>query len=82
MAPLALSANPLALALRVPATRIRAIIRNEQPPVVTPTRRSASRTTSGPAPSSGSTSRPPTSCPLTVAEVGARIEQEVRPRAV
>ncbi len=35
MVPLGLSANALALALRVPATRITAIIRNEAPRAVT-----------------------------------------------
>ena len=81
MAPLGLSANALALALRVPATRIGAIIRDDSP-------RAVSADTGAPTrPLLRHDARIPAhlqtahDLSLTVAEVGARIEHDVHPRA-
>ena len=62
MAPLGLSANALALVLRVPATRIGAIIRQERPRAVTADTALRLAGHFGPHPNSGSTSRPRTTC--------------------
>jgi addiction module HigA family antidote len=81
MAPLGLSANALALALRVPATRIGAIIRADRPRAVTADTALRLARYLGTSPEFWLNLQTAYDLSLTVAEVGARIEQDVRPRA-
>jgi antitoxin HigA-1 len=81
MAPLGLAANALALALRVPATRIGAIIRNDQPRAVTADTALRLARYFGTTPEFWLNLQTAYDLSLTVAEAGARIEQDVRPRA-
>jgi len=80
MAPLGLSANGLALALRVPATRIGAIVRAERPRAV------SADTALRLARYFGTTEfwlnlQSAYELSLTVAQSSARIERDVHPRA-
>ena len=61
MKPLGLSANALALALRVPATRISAVLHAYKPRPVS-AQRCAWAATSARQPNSGSTCNPPATC--------------------
>jgi len=81
MAPLGLSANALALALRVPATRIGAIIRDDRPRAVTADTALRPGRYFGTTPEFWLNLQTAHDLSLTVAEVGARIEHDVHPRA-
>jgi addiction module HigA family antidote len=81
MAPLGLSANALALALRVPATRIGAIIKGDRPRAVSADTALRLARYFGTTPEFWLNLQTAYDLSLTVAEVGARIEQDVRPRA-
>ena len=81
MAPLGLSANALALALRVPATRIGAIIRGDRPRAVTADTALRLGRYFGTTPQFWLNLQTAHDLSLTAAEVGARIEHDVHPRA-
>jgi addiction module HigA family antidote len=81
MAPLGLSANALALALRVPATRIGALVREERPRAVTADTALRLARYFGTSAEFWLNLQTAYELSLAVAEVGARIEQDVRPRA-
>jgi addiction module HigA family antidote len=82
MAPLGLSANALALALRVPATRIGAIIREDRPRAVTADTALRLSRYFGTTPEFWLNLQTAYDLSMIVAEVGARIERDVQPRAV
>jgi addiction module HigA family antidote len=81
MAPLGLSANALALALRVPATRIGAIIRDDSPRAVSADTALRLARYFGTTPEFWLNLQTAYDLSLTVAAVGARIERDVHPRA-
>jgi addiction module HigA family antidote len=81
MAPFGLSANALALALRVPATRIGAIIREDRPRAVTADTALRLGRYFGTTPEFWLNLQTAYDLSTTVAEVGARIERDVHPRA-
>ena len=81
MAPLGLSANALALALRVPATRIGAIIRAERPRAVSADTALRLARYFGTTPEFWLNLQSAHDLSLAVAESGALIERDVHPRA-
>ena len=81
MVPLGLSANALALALRVPATRIGAIIRDDRPRAVTADTALRLGRYFGTTPEFWLSLQTAYDLSLTVAKVGACIERDVHPRA-
>ena len=81
MAPLRLSANALALALRVPATRIGAILRQDRPRAVSADTALRLARYFGTSPEFWLNLQTAYDLSSTVVEVGARIEQDVQPRA-
>jgi antitoxin HigA-1 len=81
MAPLGLSANALALALRVPATRVGAIIRDDRPRAVTADTALRLARYFGTTPDFWLNLQTAHDLSMTLAEVGARIERDVQPRA-
>ncbi len=81
MAPLGLSANALAMALRVPATRVGAIIRDDRPRAVTADTALRLARYFGTTPEFWLNLQTAHDLSLTVAEAGARIERDVEPRA-
>jgi addiction module HigA family antidote len=81
MAPLGLSANALALALRVPATRIGAIIREDRPRAVSADSALRLARYFGTTPEFWLNLQTAYDLSLTVAEAGALIERDVHPRA-
>ena len=80
MAPLGLSANALALALRVPATRIGAIVRAERPRAVSADTALRLSRYFGTTPEFWLNLQSAYDLSLAVAESGARIERDVHPR--
>lgn len=81
MAPLGLSANALALALRVPATRIGAIVRGDRPRAVTADTALRLARYFGTTPEFWLNLQTAYDLSMTVAEAGALIERDVQPRA-
>jgi addiction module HigA family antidote len=81
MAPLGLSANALALALRVPATRIGAIMRAERPRAVSADTALRLSRYFGTTPEFWLNLQSAHDLSLAVAESGAHIERDVHPRA-
>jgi len=81
MAPLGLSANALALALRVPATRIGAIIRAERPRAVSADTALRLARYFGTTPEFWLNLQSAHDLSLAVSERGALIERDVHPRA-
>jgi addiction module HigA family antidote len=81
MAPLGLSAHALALALRVPATRIGAIIREDRPRAVSADSALRLARYFGTTPEFWLNLQTAYDLSLTVAESGALIERDVHPRA-
>jgi addiction module HigA family antidote len=81
MAPLGLSANALALALPVPATRIGAIIREPRPRAITADTALRLARYFGTGAEFWLNLQTAYDLSLAATEVGARIEQDVRPRA-
>ena len=81
MAPLGLSATALALALRVPATRIGALIRGDRPRAVTADTALRLGRYFGTTPQFWLNLQTAYDLSMTVAEVGARIDRDVHPRA-
>ena len=82
MAPMGLSAHALALALRVPATRIGALISDDRPRAITADTALRLARFFGTTPEFWLNLQTAYDLSLTVAEVGARIEQDVRPRCL
>jgi len=80
MKPLGLSANALALALRVPATRIGDILRAEKPRTVTPNTAIRLARYFGTSPEFWLNLQSAYDLSLAVAENGPAIEREVQPR--
>lgn len=81
MAPLGLSANALALALRVPATRIGAILRTEQPRAVSADTALRLARYFGTTPEFWLNLQTAYDLSRAAAESGALIERDVHPRA-
>ena len=81
MKPLGLSANALALALRVPATRIGAIVRKTRPRAVTADTALRLARYFGTTPEFWLNLQSAYDLSVTAAELGQRIEQDVQPRA-
>ena len=81
MAPLGLSANALALALRVPATRIGAIVRADRPRAVSADTALRLARYFSTTPEFWLNLQSAYDLSLTVAERGAHIERDVHPRA-
>lgn len=81
MQPLGLSANGLALALRVPATRIGAIIRENRPRAVTADTALRLARYFGTTPEFWLNLQSAYELSVAQGESGPRIEQEVQPRA-
>ena len=81
MRPLGLSANALALALRVPATRIGAIIRHDRPRAVTADTALRLARYFGTTPESWLNLQSAYDLSVAMNERGVRIKHEVQPRA-
>jgi antitoxin HigA-1 len=81
MQPLGLSANALALALRVPATRIGAIVRHHRPRAVTADTALRLARYFGTTPEFWLNLQSAHELSVAQGERGPRIEREVRPRA-
>jgi antitoxin HigA-1 len=81
MRPLGLSANALTLALRVPATRIGAIIREERPRAVSADTAIRLARYFGTTPEFWLNLQTAYDLAVALAEVGPQIERDVRPRA-
>jgi antitoxin HigA-1 len=81
MKPLGLSANALALALRVPATRIGAIVRETRPRAVTADTALRLARYFGTSPEFWLNLQSAYDLSVTAAELGSRIERDVQPRA-
>ena len=81
MPPFGLSANALALALRVPATRIGAIVREDRPRAVTADTALRLARYFGTTPEFWLNLQSAYDLAAAIAEVGPRIERDVRPRA-
>jgi antitoxin HigA-1 len=81
MQPLGLSANALALALRVPATRIAAIIRDHRPRAVTADTALRLARYFGTTPEFWLNLQSAYELSVAQGERGSRIEREVQPRA-
>ena len=81
MKPLGLSANALALALRVPATRIGAIIRQDSPRAVTADTALRLARYLATTPEFWLNLQTAYDLSMVRAELGARIERDVQPRA-
>ena len=81
MRPLGLSANALALALRVPATRIGAIVREEKPRAVSADTAIRLARYFGTTPEFWLNLQSAYDLAVALAEVGPEIERDVRPRA-
>lgn len=80
MQPLGLSANALALALRVPATRIGAIVRHDRPRAVTADTALRLARYFGTTPDFWLNLQSAYDLSMAVRERGARIERDVQPR--
>ena len=81
MQPLGLSANALALALRVPATRIGAIVRSDRPRAVTADTALRLARYFGTTPQFWLNLQSAYDLSIAMGERGARIERDVQPRA-
>jgi addiction module HigA family antidote len=81
MKPLGLSANALALALRVPATRIGAIVREARPRAVTADTALRLARYFGTTPEFWLNLQAAYDLSVAAAELGSRIERDVQPRA-
>jgi len=81
MKPLGLSANALALALRVPATRIGAIVRETRPRAITTDTALRLARYFGTTPEFWINLQAAHDLSVTAAKVGARVARDVQPRA-
>jgi addiction module HigA family antidote len=81
MRPLGISANALALALRVPATRIGAIVREDKPRAVTADTAIRLARYFGTTPQFWLNLQTAYDLSVALAEVGSQIERDVQPRA-
>lgn len=81
MKPLGLSANALALALRVPATRIGAIVRETRPRAITADTALRLARYFGTTPEFWINLQVAHDLSVTAAKVGARVVRDVQPRA-